>query len=151
MAWDLGPSRPFEEFDKISEEMDRLWDTFLFGVPRATRAEKEEGWAFPVDMTETETDFIVQADMPGLEPGDLDTSLSERLLTIQGEKKQKEDEKEQSYHLHERNHGIFARFVHLPKDVESAKITASFKDGVLRIVLPKSPEAMGHEIKIKVE
>jgi HSP20 family protein len=72
-------------------------------------------------------------------------------LAIKGEKKHEKEEKDENYHLIERSYGAFTRSVQLPREVQSDKITASFKNGILRITLPKSEEAKKKEIKIKVE
>jgi HSP20 family protein len=86
-----------------------------------------------------------------LDPKDIDISLSEGVLTIKGEKKQEKEEKDSNFHLVERSYGSFTRLVRLPKEVKSDKISASYKDGVLKITLPKSEEAKKKEIKIRVE
>ncbi|MDP3015843.1 MAG: Hsp20/alpha crystallin family protein [Deltaproteobacteria bacterium] len=84
-------------------------------------------------------------------PKDIDISLSDCVLTIKDERKQEKEEKEANYHLIERSYGSFTRSVRLPGDVQSDKITASYKNGVLKVTLPKSEEAKKKEIKIKVE
>jgi HSP20 family protein len=94
---------------------------------------------------------VVKAEVPGMEPKDIDISLSDGVLTIKGEKKQEKEEKEADYHLVERSYGAFTRLVRLPKEVQSEKISASYKDGILKVTLPKSEEAKKKEIKIKVE
>ncbi len=86
-----------------------------------------------------------------MDPKDIDISLSNGFLTIKGEKKQEKEEKDENYHLIERSYGSFTRSVRLPREVQSDKITTSFKNGVLRVTLPKSEEAKKKEIKIKVE
>lgn len=73
------------------------------------------------------------------------------MLTIKGEKKQEREKKEENYHLIERSYGAFTRSIQLPAEVNSEKITASYKNGVLKIVLPKSEEARKKEVKIKVQ
>ena len=73
------------------------------------------------------------------------------MLTIKGEKKQEREEKEENYHLIERSYGSFARSIQLPAEVNSGKIFASYKNGILKIVLPKSEEARKKEVKIKVQ
>ena len=85
-----------------------------------------------------------------MDPKDIDISLSNGVLTIKGEKKQEREEKEGDYHLTERSFGAFMRAVQLPTEVQSDKIEASYKNGVLKITLPKSEEAK-KEIKIKVQ
>jgi HSP20 family protein len=149
MVWELTPWKPFE-FDRLRREMDRLWDSFFEGNPdRRTREEGE--WLPSLDVSETKGDLVVKAYLPGMEPKDIEISLSEGFLTIKGEKKQEKEEKEEGYHLIERSYGSFTRSVRLPKDVQNDKINASFKNGVLKVVLPKSEEAKKKEIKIKVE
>jgi HSP20 family protein len=93
----------------------------------------------------------VKAEVPGLDPKDIDISLSDGLLTIKGEKKQEREEKEENYHLVERSYGAFTRSIQLPKEVQSDKISASYKNGVLKVTLPKSEEAKKKEVKIRVQ
>ena len=93
----------------------------------------------------------MKAEVPGMDPKDIDISLSDGLLTIKGEKKQEREEKEENYHLVERSYGAFTRSIRLPKEVQSDKISASYKNGVLKVTLPKSEEAKKKEIKIKLE
>jgi len=85
------------------------------------------------------------------DPKDIDVSLSEGTLFIKGEKKQETEEKEEDYHLLERNYGSFTRSIHLPMEVQNDKISASYKNGVLTIILPKSEGAQKKGIKIKLE
>jgi HSP20 family protein len=96
-------------------------------------------------------DLIVKAELPGMDPKDIDISLSDGTLIIKGERKQEKEEKEKDYHLIERSYGTFARMVRLPKEVKRDKISASYKDGILKVILPKSNQAMTKEVKIKVE
>jgi HSP20 family protein len=149
MGWELTPWRPFE-FDRIRKEMDRLWDSFLEGRPMR-RAEEGREWLPSLDVSETKNDLVIKAELPGMDPKDIDISLGNGFLTIKGEKKQEKEEKDENYHLIERSYGSFTRSVRLPREVQSDKITASFKNGVLRVTLPKSEEAKKKEIKIKVE
>jgi len=149
MARELTSWKPFE-FDRLRREMDLLWDSFLEGRPgRKMRLEGE--WLPSLDVTETKSDLLVKAELPGMNPQDIEISLNEGVLTIKGEKKQEKEEKEEGYHLIERSYGTFTRSIRLPKDVQSDKINASFKNGVLKVVLPKSEEAKKKEIKIKVD
>jgi HSP20 family protein len=112
----------------------------------------EDGEWFPsLDVLETKSDLVVQAELPGMDPKDIDISLSDGTLIIKGERKQEKEEKEKDYHLIERSYGTFARMVRLPKEVKRDKISASYKDGILKVILPKSNQAMNKEVKIKVE
>jgi len=155
MARELTIWRPFEEispfrdFERMRRDMDRLWDSFF---ERGTlRGEDGSQWLPSLDVAETKNEIVVKAEVPGLEPKDIDISLSDGVLTIKGEKKQEREEKEENYHLVERSYGSFTRSIRLPKEVQSDKINASYKNGVLKVVLPKSEEAKKKEVKIKVQ
>jgi len=140
---------PFREFERMRREMDRLWDSFLERKPTTI---EEEGEFLPaLDLAETDNELVVKCEVPGLEPKDIDISLSDGMLTIKGEKKQEREEKQADYHLVERSYGAFSRSIQLPKEVQGEKINASYKNGILKITLPKSEEAKKKEIKIKVE
>ncbi len=155
MAWELTtwkPYRklaPYRDFDRMREEMDRFWDTFL---PTAFRRTEDSGdWLPSLDVSETKNEIVVKAEVPGMDAKDIDISLSNGMLTIKGEKKQEKEEKEENYHLVERSYGSFTRSITLPAEVKQDKINASYKNGILKVVLPKSEEAKKKEIKIKVE
>ena len=150
MAKDLALWRPFREMERMRREMDRLWDSFFEERPRL-RMEEAGEWMPSLDLSETDNDIIVKADLPGIDPKDIDISLANDVLTIKGEKKQEREEKDENYHIIERSFGSFTRSLRLPRDVQSDKISASYKNGVLKVVLPKSEEAKAKEIKIKVE
>ncbi len=155
MARELTVWKPFREmapfdFEQMRREMDRLWDSFYQG--RARRRADEEGEWFPsLDVAETKNDIVVKAEVPGMDPKDIDISLSNGILTIKGEKKQEREEKEENYHLVERSYGSFTRSIQLPGEVQNDKINASYKNGVLKVTLPKSEDAKKKEIKIKVQ
>jgi HSP20 family protein len=146
---ELVPWRPFTELSTFRREMDRLWDSFFGERPSARIWERE--WAPSLDVSETKNNFVVKAEIPGMDAKDINISLTGDLLTIKGEKKQEREEKEEDYHLVERSYGAFSRSVRLPTEVESGKIEASYKNGILKIRLPKSEKGKAKEVKIKVE
>jgi HSP20 family protein len=150
MALEIAPWRPFRELERMRKEMDHLWDSFFEERPRL-KAEEVREWFPSLDVAETKDSLVVKAEIPGMDPKDIDISLSNEILTIKGEKKQEKEEKEENYHLIERSYGKFIRSVRLPGEVKSDKISASYKNGVLNIILPKSEEAKKKEVKIKVE
>jgi HSP20 family protein len=150
MAGELAPWRPFRELERMRREMDRLWDSFFEERPRR-KAEEIGEWRPSLDVSETKNDLVVKAEIPGIDPKDIDISLTNDLLIIKGEKKQEKEEKEENYHLIERSYGAFTRSIRLPKEVQSDKIIASYKNGILKVTLPKSEEAKKREVKIKVE
>ncbi len=150
MAWELMNTHPFKDTEKSRSEMDRLLDTFLFGKPKTGFAGEEE-WQPPIDVVETESELIVNVEIPGVDPKDIGVSLSGDTLFIEGEKKPETDEKEEDHHLVERNYGSFTRSIHLPVEVQSDKVSASHKNGVLTVILPKLEGAQKKGTKIKVE
>jgi len=145
--FEIMPFRARRELENLRREMDRLWESF-FGE-RAL--EPAETWFPALDVTETKDNIVVKAELPGIDPKDVEISLSGNVLTIKGEKKQEKEEKDENYHLVERRYGSFLRSIKLPVEVQEDKIEASCKNGVLKVVLPKSEKAKKKEIKIKVE
>jgi HSP20 family protein len=156
MAWELTtwkPLRelvPFRDFERMRRETDRFWDSFFEVGPRR-RTEEGGEWFPSLDVSETKNDLIVKAELPGMDPKDIDISLSDGTLIIKGERKQEKEEKEENYQLIERSYGSFTRSIRLPKEVKRDKISASYKNGILKVTLPKSEEAKTKEVKIKVE
>ncbi len=149
MARELTFWRPFREMERMRREMDRLWDSFF--ERRPTRVEEAVEWLPTLDVSETKDNYMVKAELPGIDPKDIDISLMNDVLTIKGEKKQEKEEKEENYHLIERSYGAFTRSIQLPGQVQSNNISATFKNGVLKVILPKTEEAKKKEIKVKVE
>lgn len=131
--------------------MDTLWDTFLFGRPQRRGFQEMVEWLPAVDVTETKSEIVVHAEIPGMDAKNIDISLNEGILTIRGEKKQEREDKEEEYHLIERRYGTFTRSIPLPREVDSNTASASYRNGVLKVRLPKSGKAEKKEVKIKVE
>ena len=150
MAWELTTWKPPRELDRMRSDVDRLWDAFFEGRPMK-RFDETKGWLPSIDVSETKNEIVVKAELPGMDPKDIDLSLSDGSLVLKGEKKHEKEEKEENYHFIERSYGSFVRSVPLPAEVKHDKINASYKNGVLKVVLPKSEESKKKEIKIKVE
>jgi HSP20 family protein len=149
MVWEIAPWKPLRELERMRREMDRVWDSFF--ERRPARVEEVSELLPTLDISETKNEYVVKAELPGMDPKEIDISLTNDLLTIKGEKKQEKEEKEENYHLIERSYGSFTRSVRLPGQVQSDKINANFKNGILKVTLPKTEEAKKKEIKIKVE
>jgi len=146
---ELSPWKPFGELSPFRKEMDRLWNRFLGETPFARTF--NEMWSPSVDISETKDDFVVKAELPGLEAKDVNVSISGNVLTIKGEKKAEEEEKDEHYHRVERYSGSFQRVFQLPSGVKADKVEASFDKGVLKVTLPKVEEAKKKEIEVKVK
>lgn len=147
---ELVPWKPFgRELDRLRKEMDDLWSRFFGERPFGRRVDEE--WSPSVDLSETKDNFVVKAELPGLEVKDIDVSISGEVLTIRGEKKKEEEEKGEHHHYVERFYGSFQRSFRLPTNVQADKVEASFDKGVLKITLPKVEEAKKKEIQVKVK
>jgi HSP20 family protein len=155
---EVAPWRPFSELARMERDMERMFEDFWtrpwfgLGWPRRFRALEEVAPRAPaIEIYEEKDDVVVKAELPGMKREDLELNISDNLLTIKGEKKKEEEVKEKGYYYSERSYGSFTRTVEIPKDVQTDKVRASFKDGVLEIRIPKTEEAKRKEVKIKVE
>jgi HSP20 family protein len=133
----------------MRKEMDRLFDRFWEGDFPQLPALGE--WAPALDVSETKDAVLVKAEVPGMDSKDIQLSLQEQVLTIKGEKRQEKEEKDEHYYRAERSYGAFARAVRLPTPVDGSRVTATFKNGVLSVTLPKAAAAKGTMIPIKAE
>jgi len=138
---------PWGGMTGLKQEMDRVFDRFF-----ETRWEDMPAlgdWVPKVDVSETKDAVVVKAEIPGMEANDVHASLQENVLTISGEKKQEKEENDERYHRMERSYGSFTRSVRLPAGVDSSKVNASFKSGVLTVTLPKTAAAKATPIPVK--
>ncbi len=140
--------RPFQE---LRREMDRLFQEF-FGT-KSLFPERWEAieWVPAVDVSETDKEVIVKADLPGVKPEDIEINIVDNVLTIKGEKKREAEEKKENFYRVERYYGSFMRAIQLPSEVDVEKVKAIYKDGVLKVILPKKEEAQKRVIKVEVE
>jgi HSP20 family protein len=129
------------------KDMDRLFDRFM--EPMWPEMPMLGGWEPTVDVSETKDAVVVKAELPGVEQKDIGVSLLEGMLTIKGEKHAEKEDKDERHHRIERSYGTFYRAVPLPATVEAEKVTATFKDGVVTITLPKAAAAKGTTIPVK--
>src|SRR5512147_2329611 len=97
MVWELTAWRPFE-IDNLRRDMDRFWDSFFDGKTRRQMG-SDSDWLPSLDVTETKSDLLVEAELPGMDGKDIEVSVSDGVLSIRGEKKHEEEEKEEGYHL----------------------------------------------------
>lgn len=142
-------------FEGLRREIDRLFDDFHpFGwrfpeIPALRRA----AWqiAPAIDLVEKDKEYEITAELPGIDEKDIELKLSNRMLTIRGEKSEETEEHEKDYHLSERRFGSFERSLQLPEGVDAEKIEARFAKGVLTVKLPKSDEAQRTEKKIAIK
>jgi HSP20 family protein len=144
VRWD-----PFRELEEMSTRLNRF-----LGAPRH-RSGDEEGaffadWAPAIDVQETDIEYLMKADLPDVRKEDVKIDVKDRVLTIEGERKQEKEEQGKKFHRLERSYGKFIRRLALPTDVDDQKIAADFKDGVLNVHIPKSASAKPRSISVKV-
>lgn len=149
MARDIFPVDPFRELMSIREELDRLFNALATGRP--AREGREALWLPAVDVEETEDAVIVRAEVPGMEKDDIKVTITDDTLVISGERREEKEEKEKNYHHREIYYGKFYRAVRLPVDVDREKAKASYKQGILEIVLPKSERVKPRTIDVEVK
>jgi len=135
-GWFAPPSRNFR---------NSFFDDFA--VP--SLLSEERGFTPAFDISETENELIVRAEIPGMDKEDIDIHLTDGVLTIKGEKRHEKEDKKEDYHRVERSYGSFCRSIGLPFDVETDKVDATYKDGVLKLTLPKSERAKVKKIEVK--
>jgi HSP20 family protein len=109
------------------------------------------GWPPAVDMFERDNEVVVRAEIPDMSKEDIDISVLGNTLTIQGERKAEEEVKEDDYYCREHSYGKFQRDITLPQGVDAENIKASYKNGILEVVLPKTEEAKPKKIEVAVE
>jgi HSP20 family protein len=137
---------PFRSLGDIQSEVNRLFDTFV-GRP-TSMAVGERMWLPAVDVFETKDDIVLSFDVPGVAEKDVHLSITGDLLTVKGERRFDREASSDSYHRVERVYGKFERSVQLPMAVQTDKVKASYRDGVLEVKLPKAEEVKPREIKI---
>jgi HSP20 family protein len=122
-------------------DFDRLFDEAFRGFGLALPAQEAPAFSPRVDVSESDEAYTVRADLPGLEEKDIQVSLEEGVLSIQGKLESEKDEKKEGVRYVERAKGSFYRKIALPAEVDTDKVAASYKQGVLTVTLPKRPEA----------
>ena len=175
---DTAKKVPVEAGKKKAQTSDvfREWgalDSLLFDVDRAMDTVRRRFWRSPmgrtvtdvepflrsdigwaatpvVDIVEKDKQYLITAELPGLDADNIELKIANNTLTIKGEKKQEREEKKENYHFSERRYGSFQRSFTVPAGTDADKIEASFKNGVLTVTLPKTDEAIKAEKKIAI-
>jgi HSP20 family protein len=150
-------------FERLRSEIDRLFDDFGMGTWRSPfrrsvfdvepfwRGEISWSKVPAVDAAETEKGYEITAELPGINEKNVEVKYADGTLTIKGEKKDEREEKKENYYLSERNYGLFQRSFRVPDGVDTDKVEASFKNGVLTVTMPKTPEAQKKEKRIEIK
>lgn len=140
----------WDPFRDLQERMNRMFDDSYRGAGRGEDWGLGGAWAPPVDIYEKDGNIVVKAELPGVDPKDVDVRVENNTLTIRGERKIDNEIKQEAYHRVERSYGTFTRSFSLPSVLDQDKIKAEFKDGVLQVTLPKHERALPKQINIAV-
>jgi HSP20 family protein len=141
-----------EPLSRLRSEVERVFDDFPFRLPRLQFETFGTALAAPaIDMKETAKTFKITAELPGMNPDEVEVSLDDGMLRIAGEKKEEREEDERGYRVSERRYGAFERLIRLPALADDEKIEARFKDGVLTVTVPKSGSAEPQTRRIEIK
>ena len=141
---------PFRELSTMQERMNKLFEDVMRSPNRAEEGFAVAAWAPAVDIYETDKEIVMKAELPEMQEKDIEIKVEDNILIVAGERRMEKEVKEEHYHRIERSYGSFHRSFTLPHTVDRDNIKASYKDGVLKVVLPKKEEAKPKQIKIDV-
>lgn len=142
---------PFSEMEQLQGRLNSLFNSSLTRFPGEKRELMFKGWGPDVDIHDQKDKVVVKADIPGIEKKDIDISVHSNMLMIKGEKKHDQEIKEKGYVRSERFYGSFSRMVTLPAEVDDRRVKATYKDGVLELILPKKKGSKYRNIKVEVK
>jgi len=134
------------ELDRIRRRMDRMWERLTGDYDPSTY---ETDWAPSLDLADRGESLVAELEVPGMDPKDIQISVTGDTLTVSGEKKRERQETQDAYHLVERTYGNFSRSIRLPAEVSPDRVAANYKDGVLRITMDKTEPAKIKKIEVK--
>ena len=143
VRWD-----PFRDLNMLQDRMNRMFDDAGRGWRNGDEPSATTTWSPSVDIFETEGEIVVKAELPGMSREDITLNLEKNVLTLRGERKFEKEAKDDNYHRIERSYGSFSRAFSIPVTVDEEKIRADYKEGVLKIVLPKKEQVKPKQIRI---
>jgi HSP20 family protein len=136
---------PFRELSSLQTEMNRLFNAAFDAPPGNGGARR---WTPAMDLVETDEDFVLRADLPGMTESDVNIELEDNVLTVSGERKAEHEERREGFYRVERAFGSFARSLTLPRGIDADAVAASFNNGVLEVRVPKPEERKPRKIAI---
>jgi HSP20 family protein len=139
---------PARELQSLQQEMNRLFGSFFDSPTVATNGGTYRRWMPAMDLVETDSHYVLRADLPGLTKDDVKIELDENVLTVSGERKTDEERSEGGFHRIERAYGSFSRSLTLPAGVDAEQIDANYADGVLEVRIPKPVQKVPHRVSI---
>jgi HSP20 family protein len=140
---------PFQELSTWHRDIDDLFRRFFPAVSEESDPYSMTGWLPPMEAFERDGSYVIRADVPGVEPSEVEVSVLNDTLTLKGERKRSNEVKEKDYRYSETSYGRFERRLALPKGVDPEKITAKFEHGVLEVTMPLPASATAKRIPIE--
>lgn len=137
-----------DTFEQIQDEMNRMFDHFFNDTEGRLASTSFNPCC---DIEETDQAYLLKVELPGMEEKDIDVSVKDNVLTIKGEKKEEKEKKSKASHVRERSYGYFERSFSLPSNTDIEKVQAKFKNGVLKMEIPKDPSKAPKAIEVKVD
>lgn len=142
IRWD-----PFDDLASLRESMDKLFEDL---ITRAPRGQVMTAWQPAVEVFETESDVVVRAELPGVDPKQVDITATDDAITIKGEARAEQEDKGRNYVRRELRYASFVRTLALPDGVRGDQAKASFKNGILEIRVPKGERAKPKSVKVEI-
>ena len=141
---------PWKELEDVEKRLSARWGRPQGKVEGQKEAISTAEWAPLVDITEDEKEYLIKAELPEIKKEDVKLTVQDNVLAISGERKYEKEEKDKKYHRVERAYGSFLRSFTLPEDADGSRVAAEYKDGVLKVHLPKSEKVKPKSIEVKV-
>jgi HSP20 family protein len=154
----VGVARPFgwadnpvRGFQRLAEEMDRMFDDFGLGrrwTEPLSRVAGADAWAPQIDVFQKNNELTIRADLPGMRKDEVSVDVTDDAITIQGERKRENEEEREGFYRSERSYGSFCRVIPLPEGAMTEQAKALFRDGVLEVTMPAPPASKGRRLEI---
>jgi len=141
---------PFKDLLSLQDRMNRLFDESVRNVKPGDEALSSAIWSPAVDIYETDDEVVVKAELPEVNQKDIDIQIENNTLILRGERKLNKETKKENFHRIERAYGTFSRSFTLPGTIDQEKIRADYKDGILKISMPKREETRPKQIKVAI-
>lgn len=139
---------PFRELDRLQSEVNRLFEGYTTTPDRAPSGQTGRLWSPSVDVAENENEIVLRAEVPGMRQEDIDIELTGDTLTLRGERKFENEERRENYVRVERSYGRFQRSFTLGVPVQHDGVKATYRDGILEVLLPKSEETRPRKVQV---
>jgi HSP20 family protein len=141
---------PFRELEEMSDRLNQVFGRSISRTDQGREVMTVAEWTPRVDISETDREYLIKVELPEVKKEDVKVTVEDGVLMIQGERRRELEERGRKFHRVERSYGTFMRSFAVPDEIDEAKVSADFKDGMLNLRLPKSEQAKPKAIEVKV-